>query len=47
MPDGWHNVIAHCEECYHTWAMPLPPNWDGSPVMCINCGETCSVEVGE
>lgn len=45
--NGWVTVVAHCEECGHTWATSLPVSWDGSPIACIFCGEIGSVEVGE
>jgi hypothetical protein len=43
----WIQVVARCQECNAMWADSLPIDWDGTPISCRMCGETCSVEVGK
>jgi hypothetical protein len=42
--EGWIGIIVQCPECGHMWADSVPPNWDGSPLMCFVCGEVACVE---
>ena len=42
----WVTVIVYCTECQHMWDTMISPEWDGSLLMCHNCGEF-SCEVGE
>lgn len=45
MVSGWMTCLVHCEECDKTYTTSLPSTWDGSPLMCSCCGETCAIEI--